>query len=204
MSNKPAKPAEAPAAGGGKKKGLMIIIIAAVLVAGLGGGGAWYFLGHKKADAAEADDEGGGHKPDKKKKHGKKDADKPVFVTLESATVNLADPGAEHFMQIGIDLRVADAHVADDIKLHMPEIRNGLLLLLSSKRTQDVSSVEGKNQLRAEIRETVNKPLGVNTPAGKPAAEAHAEPDKQGGHKAEAFDEDAGVVDVLLTSMVIQ
>jgi flagellar basal body-associated protein FliL len=169
--------------------------------------------------SAEGGEEGGGHKSEKKKKK----SEKPVFVTLESMTVNLADSGTEHFMQLGIDLRVADAHVLDDIKLHLPEIRNGLLLLLSSKRTQDLGSMEGKNRLRAEIREVVNKPLGVNTPAGPPVAatnvevvkEAHAEPAKEAhgevakdsqasSKKSEAFDEDAGVVDVLLTSMVIQ
>jgi flagellar FliL protein len=210
MSSKPAKPAEAapaPAPSGGKKKGLLIIVLAVLLLVALGGGAAWYFLGHKKADATA--DEGGGesgsHKADKKKKKG---AEKPIFVTLESVTVNLSDPGAEHFMQIGIDLKVADAHVADDIKLHMPEIRNGLLLLLSSKKSQDVSTVDGKNQLRAEIREVVNKPLGVNTPAPKPSPEVPAEPGKEAGKEAvkkvEAFEEDSGVVDVLLTSMVIQ
>ncbi len=219
MSGKPAKPAEAapPAAGSKKKKGLLIMVVAAVLVAALGGGAAWYFLGHKKGDAtAEGNDDGDAHKSDKtKKKSKKKDGDKPIFVSLESVTVNLADPGTEHFMQVGIDLKVADAHVSDDIKLHMPEIRNGLLLLLSSKRAQDVSTVEGKNQLRAEVREIVNKPLGVNTPApkagqeppaeqGKASQEAPAEHGKEGVKKAEPFDEDAGVVDVLLTSMVIQ
>jgi len=100
------------------------------------------------------------------------------------------------------------------IKAHLPEIRNAVLLLLSSKTIETLSTIEQKNQLRAEIREAVNKPLGINTPAPKldaPKAdaigEAHAaepakgEAAKGAEHKA---DEEGGVVEVLLTSFVIQ
>jgi hypothetical protein len=110
--------------------------------------------------------------------------------------------------------------------MHLPEIRNGVLLLLSSKGVEDVSSIEQKNQLRDEIREAVNKPLGIHTPAAKPkdgseatstdgVSEAHAaepkaeakpenkgETAKSGEHKTD--DGEAGVVEVLLTSFVIQ
>jgi flagellar FliL protein len=134
-----------------------------------------------------------------------------VFVTLEPFVVNLAGD-VQHYLQVGIDLRVVDGHVTDQIKVHLPEIRNGVLLLLSSKSVEDLSSVEQKNLLRAQIREVVNKPLGIDTPTAKPEApkaeaigEAQAaEPPaaKVAEHKADAAD--AGVLDVLLTSFVIQ
>jgi flagellar FliL protein len=127
--------------------------------------------------------------------------------------VNLSGD-VQHYLQVGIDLRVVDNHVNDQIKAHLPEIRNAVLLLLSSKTIETLSTIEQKNQLRAEIREAVNKPLGINTPAPKldaPKAdaigEAHAaepakgEAAKGAEHKA---DEEGGVVEVLLTSFVIQ
>jgi flagellar FliL protein len=200
-------PAEIEAPGKGKKKPL-ILIGAAVFVLLIGGVAAWYLVGHKSQPPAAS--------TEAKPKH----AGPPVFVTLEPFVVNLAGD-VQHYLQVGIDLRVVDGHVQDQVKLHLPEIRNGVLLLLSSKSVEDLSSVESKNHLRAELREAVNKPLGINTPAPKPAAapdapkpegmgEAHAaEPlvAKGASHKGEerkADDTEAGVMEVLLTSFVIQ
>lgn len=203
-----ASEADGGAKGGGKKK-LILIIVGLVLLLGIGGGTGWFFL-HKKGDHQVA------AKP--------KPATPPVFVTLEPFVVNLAGE-VQHYLQVGIDLKVADGHVGDAIKQHLPEIRNGVLLLLSSKQIEELGTLEGKNQLRQEIRAAVNKPLGIAspaaTPAPAPAADAHAADNGSGGaaadagsgaaHAAEkpaaepAGDESPqGVLDVLLTSFVIQ
>ncbi len=215
-----AKPKEAPAADApaaaapNKKKPMMMVAIAAVVV--LGGAGGWYFLGHKSS----------GHEASTKAKH----EGPPIFTSMEPFVVNLAGD-SQHYLQVGIDLRVNDNSVTDQIKQHLPEVRNGILLLLSSKTVDDLAGVEQKNYLRAQIREVVNKPLGVHTPAKSPpvklkpgeeggAGEAQAavaatsgtaavpepeakdKPEKPGEVHAE--EAQAGVLDVLLTSFVIQ
>ncbi len=123
--------------------------------------------------------------------------------------VNLAGE-VQHYLQVGIDLKIADDHVKDQIKAHLPEIRNGVLLLLSSKQIDELATLEGKNRLRAEIREAVNQPLGFHTPAAKLVAapaegggEAHAAeaPPAADGAAQQAAE---GVLEVLLTSFVIQ
>lgn len=187
-------PSEA-AAPAKKGKGLLLLIVVAVLMLLVGGGGAWFFLSHKKGEhTAEA-------KPVKKAT--------PVFMTLEPFVVNLAGD-VQHYLQVGIDLRVADSSVPDQIKVHLPEIRNGVLLLLSSKKVEDLVSVEQKNQLRNEIREVVNQPLGISTPAPKAAGaegigEAHAsDGTAAASHAAADAANQSGVLEVLLTSFVIQ
>lgn len=189
-----------PAPAKGKKSPLLLIGVAVAALA-LGGGAAWFFAGKSQPPAAAG--------PEAKPKH----ASAPIFVTLEPFVVNLSGD-VQHYLQVGIDLRVADNHVNDLIKVHLPEIRNGVLLLLSSKTIETLSTIEQKNQLRAEIREAVNKPLGINTPAPKADApkadaigEAHAaEPAKGDAAKGaeHKVDEEAGVIEVLLTSFVIQ
>lgn len=127
-----------------KKKGKLFLVLGILLV--LGGGAAWYF--------AQSDTKPAEHKEEKPKP--------PVFVTLETFTVNLqADGGGEHYLQVGIDLKVTDLTVVDLVKLHMPEIRNGVLLLLSSQSAEQIASLEGKQKLSAEIQEQVNKPLNA-------------------------------------------
>lgn len=139
-----AKAAEEPPK---KKKGKLFLILGILLVlGGAGGGAAWYFT--------QSDTKHGEHKEEKPKP--------PVFVTLETFTVNLqADGGGEHYLQVGIDLKVTDQSVVDLVKLHMPEIRNGVLLLLSSKNAEQIASLEGKQKLSMEIQEQVNKPLNA-------------------------------------------
>ncbi|MHB1618446.1 MAG: flagellar basal body-associated protein FliL [Sulfuricella sp.] len=128
-------------------KGKLFLVLGILLVfGGAGGGAAWYFT---QSDTKPAE-----HKEEKPKP--------PVFVTLESFTVNLqADGSGDHYLQVGIDLKVTDPTVVDLVKLHMPEIRNGVLLLLSSQSAEQIASLEGKQKLSAEIQEQVNKPLNA-------------------------------------------
>ena len=130
-----------------KKKGKLFLILGILMVlGGAGGGAAWYF---SQSGAKQAE-----HKDEKPKP--------PVFVTLETFTVNLqADGGGEHYLQVGIDLKVTEQSVVDLVKLHMPEIRNGVLLLLSSKNAEQITTLEGKQKLSMEIQEQVNKPLNA-------------------------------------------
>ena len=187
----------AGAEGGKKKKGRIVIVVGVVVALAACGGAAWFLLGAgKKAEHAET----------------VAVSTPPVFFTLDPFVVNLAGE-VQHYLQVGIDLKIADEHVKDQIKAHLPEIRNGVLLLLSSKQVDELASLEGKNQLRAEIREAVNQPLGLHTPAPKPVAapaegaggagEAHAAEVKPAADRA-AQEPAEGVLEVLLTSFVIQ
>ncbi|MFA7238744.1 MAG: flagellar basal body-associated protein FliL [Sulfuricellaceae bacterium] len=140
------KPVEAPPAKPKKTK-LIILAIVAVLLLGGGGLSTLYLMsdGKKKGDS----------------RHSKEEKEKlPVFVTLEKFTVNLPSAdGVDHFLMIGVDVMVEDVKTAEVIKAHMPEIRNGLLLLLSSRTVEGLSTLEGKKKLSADIVKQVNEPL---------------------------------------------
>jgi flagellar FliL protein len=143
------KPEEAAVAAPVKspKKKLIIIIIAALAVLGGGGGAAWYFM-QPKAD----------HKKEVKKEEP---AHAPVFVTLETFTVNLQPDPDEKFLQLDLSMQVANAEEAEALKAQMPAVRNRLLMLLTSKKATDISSMEGKKQLSDEIVTEVKKPFAA-------------------------------------------
>lgn len=149
-------PAEAPAeeAPKPKKKGkLLTILIALILLGGGGGGAAWYFLGQGKAGAPAGE---------AKKEEPEKP---PIFTRLDQFTVNLQkSEGDDHYLQVEIDLQVADDKVIESVKLRMPQIRNALLLLLSSKTSEELASVEGKQKLAADIVAQINKIIGAKDP----------------------------------------
>lgn len=130
------------------KKKLIIIVAAAVLALGGGGAAAWYFT----------------QKPHAKKEEVKKEepAKAPVFLTLDTFTVNLQPDPDEKFLQVDISLQVANPETAEAIKLHMPAVKNRLLLLLTSKSAAEISTVEGKHELSSQIIEEINKPFSPN------------------------------------------
>lgn len=130
----------APAKPAGKGRLIIIIVAALVLVAG-GGGGAWYFL-RGKSHAEE---------PVAKKTSA------PVFVNLETFTVNLAD--RERYLQLGVTYEVEGNEVTDAMKVHMPILRSRILLLLAAKTADSLGSSEGKNTLAEELVEEARKVL---------------------------------------------
>lgn len=155
MATKPkAKAAEAPApeaaAGGGKKK-MIMIIIAAVIASSAAAGGAVWFMGRSAS-------------PAKVEAHETK-ATPAIFVPLEPFTVNLQSENADQFLQVTIHLQVGDAPTVELIKANVAIVRNRILILLSSKKANEISSVEGKEALAQAIVDEIKKPF---SPKGKP------------------------------------
>lgn len=157
------KPAEAP-----KKSRKKLIIIAALgLVLASGGAGAAWFMLHKPADGTVQAEK-------------KKPPAKPVFAPLDVFTVNLKDERGERFAQVGVTLQMKDAAAESELKERMPAVRNEILLLLSSKRIDELLSDEGKRELAQQIRTRAAHGMGVKldeptaapAPASVPAAPA--------------------------------
>ncbi|NHZ91996.1 flagellar basal body-associated protein FliL [Massilia sp. CCM 8733] len=138
------------------KKMAMIGAIVAVLVLG-GGGAGWYFTQSKGGEEAEES-----AKPAKKKKKAKVVAP-PVFAPLEVFTVNLQpDAEEEHMLQVSITLEMAGQEQADLVKNNMPKVRSRVLLLLSAKKSSELTTVEGKTKLAEEVMEAIKKPFSEN------------------------------------------
>lgn len=135
--------AEAVPAPASKKK--LIIIIVAVLLLVAAGGGAWFMLKPKA----------GAHKEDAKHEEP---ARVPVFMTLETFTINLQPDPDEKFLQLDMQLQVASNEAAEALKVQMPVVRNRLIFLLTSKRSSDILTMEGKKQLSDEIIAELKRP----------------------------------------------
>lgn len=140
------KPAGAEEAAPPASKKKLIIIIAAVLLLAGGGGAAWFFT-HQTSD----------HKKEEVKHE--EPAHAPVFVSLETFTVNLQPDPDEKFLQLEISLQVAKPEEAELLKGQMPAVRNRLLMLLTSKHASEISTSEGKKQLTDEIIAELKKPF---------------------------------------------
>ncbi len=85
----------------------------------------------------------------------------PIFVSLEQFTVNLADEGGERFAQIGVTLEVADEQTDKALRASMPSVRNSVLLLLSSKKSAELLTLDGKKLLASQIAAAAAAELGA-------------------------------------------
>lgn len=162
----------APAATGGKKKVILLILVG-ILAIGAGVGGTWYYMKH-----LQTDDET--EVTDKKKK--KKNIP-TAFIKLESFTVNLQsekpDDRQPHYLQVELSIKTNESDVIKIIDEKKPEVRNQILLLLTSKKPSEINTLDGKQKLGQEIIQAIKS-------------------------KVDSEDLEDDVLEVLFTSFIIQ
>ncbi len=85
------------------------------------------------------------------------------YLPLEPAFVlNFEGKSKARFMQIGLEASTTDKNVYASFKKHKPLIRNEIVLLLSIQKYKEIVTLDGKEQLRSEIIETINTTLKMN------------------------------------------
>jgi flagellar FliL protein len=83
----------------------------------------------------------------------------PIF-SLDTFIVNLADKGGTRYLRVTMDLELDNSELEDELNKRLPQVRDSLLMILPSKRFEDISTVQGKTALRDEMLEALNGYLG--------------------------------------------
>lgn len=141
---------------------LLIIVSVAALVFGVGGAYmAVKFLGgaskgtespeeHKAVAEVKAEP-----KSEADGKHGQATSPGAIF-DLDPFIVNLADTPEVRYLKLTLKLEVDSEAVAAELSARIPQIRDAILVLLSSKDVNAVRTTQGKFQLRDEITQRIN------------------------------------------------
>jgi flagellar FliL protein len=164
MADAAAVDEKAPAAAPAPAFPIKLLIIVSVVALVFGVGGAFVavkFLGgsskssesseEHKADVevkAESKSEAGG-------KHGQA-ASPGVMFDLDPFIVNLADTLEVRYLKLTLKLEVDSEAVSTELSTRIPQIRDAVLVLLSSKDVNAVRTTQGKFQLRDEITQRIN------------------------------------------------
>lgn len=75
-----------------------------------------------------------------------------VIVGLEEIIVTLQSSGdVSNYLRINVNLEVVDQPTADLVALRLPQLRDVVIVTLSSKRASDLLTPEGKQAVRSEI-----------------------------------------------------
>lgn len=166
MAAKPDIPPPPPAneAGAPKKKRLKLILIIgiAVLLVVIVAVAAILLLSPHAEDSEDAAGETGAAKAVSTA------ASPPVFMEIDTFTVNLLSEGGDQYLQLAVTLELTGSEVADKVRLYMPRLRNQVMLLLSGKKPADLASKEGKELLARELRDEINSVIAPTAIGGKP------------------------------------
>lgn len=150
--------AAAPADGGGRSKSPIVLMALAVVnmlvVAGVG----FMLWQGKKKEAAEPKIEHvikGEHEA-----QGKESLEDNAFigkvVPLETFIINLAGSKGRRVAKVNMEIEIEGEQVQEEIEKRKAQIRDIIIILLSGKTYDDVTTKEGKEQLKTEIVDTVN------------------------------------------------
>ncbi|MBW2609918.1 MAG: flagellar basal body-associated FliL family protein [Deltaproteobacteria bacterium] len=82
----------------------------------------------------------------------------PIY-SLDNFIVNLVGDRGKNYLKTQLALEMDNLKTKEEIDKQLPKFRDSILTLLSSKSNDDIKSMEGKFQLRAEIISMLNQHL---------------------------------------------
>jgi len=116
--------------------GLVVLLL-------IGGVVYFFFLSSSSSDSSE------GKKP--------KENVASAIHKMDPFLVNLADPGQLRYLKV--TLHIETPLKGEEYEKRLPQLRDSVLSVLSSKQFKDISTSDGKNVLREEIKEKMNQLL---------------------------------------------
>lgn len=145
--------ATAPAAGKGKLKMILLIVVALLLAIGVSVGATWYFMHSAQSKPVPADETASNVKQP------------AIFEQMLPAFVaNYNQNGRQRYLQVSISLLARNQADLDALKVHMPVIRNNLVMLFSGQSFDSLATPVGQEMLRqkvtASVQEVAQKELG--------------------------------------------
>lgn len=120
----------------------LLIVIAMLLLAVCGGIAVYLTVFNNGQDAQT-----------KKKKEIKS-----ALMALDPFVLNLAEPG--RFLKVTMQIEIVDAALQPSVESRIPQLRDAVITLVSSKSADSVSTPDGKFQLKDDLLLRANQAMG--------------------------------------------
>lgn len=182
-----------------KKKKLFMFIGLAVLLVLISVGATFFIVSKMMGSKHSSDDEASAESSEAAETVV---APAIYYPMKPNFTVNYDVNGRQRFLQAELTLMYRDPEVLKTLELHMPAVRNGLVMLLSSQVFEELQTAEGKEKLRAAALKIVQDTIAKEEAAGAAKAEESEEDkdkEKSAEHKAAP-----NVEQLLFTQFVMQ
>ncbi len=87
-----------------------------------------------------------------------------VLVNLEDIVVTLVSSGKKpRYLRININVEVPNALIAEVVSSRLPQLRDMVIMTLSDKTAEDLSTPEGKQGLRDELFRRIDEKMPEGT-----------------------------------------
>jgi flagellar FliL protein len=136
----------------GKIKLIVLIVVALLLAIGMSVGATWFFMHSAQSKPVAAETAVVGKQP-------------AIFEPMAPAFVaNYNQNGRQRYMQVSITMQGRNQADLEALKVHMPVIRNNLVMLFSGQDFTTLATPVGQEMLRqkatASVQEVAQKELG--------------------------------------------
>lgn len=128
------------------KKSKLKLIIIGILILFLAAGGFFGYSKYKKANENKAE----------------KEEKVSIIIPLKSFVVNLFDKKGigKRYLKISMELEVSEEEDKVKVENNIPQLRDTVLILLSSQTLKEINTMEGKLELKNAIVLRMNQVLG--------------------------------------------
>ena len=127
-----------------KSSSKMLIIVIALTALVAGGGGFFAYTKFFKEDSSA---------------HAKSSAAEPVIHEMDTFLVNLSDAGGKRYLKLTMKAKLSDKEAQAEVAGKNFEIRDAVIMLLSSKEFQEIAKPEDKATLKQEVIFQLNRLL---------------------------------------------
>lgn len=156
----------------GSSKKLIIMIALGVVLLVAGAGGTLLFMGLSESPPEAGMDEMAEQEmaEEMAMQEQIKENKTAVYHNLHPAFVaNFTGESNKRYMQVYVVAMAYDQKVIDDLEMHMPAVRNDVLMTLSAASSDDIETVEGKEILRKKVLDKMKETMLEKT--GRPGIE---------------------------------
>lgn len=146
----------------GKSKKIFLLTLGIILLFSSAAGAVFFLAPHlipssikfweMKAEEEVKKEEGAKGKEPKRLAKGH-------IYTMDSLLVNLSDTDKLRYLKIRINLESQEAKLNEEYEKRLPQLRDSILTVLSSKTQKEIADSEGKRRLKEEITDRANQIL---------------------------------------------
>lgn len=134
----------------------MLIIGAVVLSLTAGAGGAFFLLSSQPEAEAVVEDPEALAAAQLEQREAEGEGFRERLYSLDPFVVNVTGEGYSRYLKVKVELEADSPEVKTELDARLSQVRDAVIVLLSSKKLSDITDFEGKALLKQDIYERVN------------------------------------------------
>lgn len=134
----------------------MLIIGAVVLSLAAGAGGAFFLLNGDPKQGGEEEITAAAAAAAAELREAEGEGFKQRLYSLDPFVVNVSGDGYSRYLKVKVELEANTPELKIELDARISQVRDAVIVLLSSKKLSDITDFEGKALLKQDIFERVN------------------------------------------------